>query len=87
MGKPWKTEFDIWIYPTLPEGMRVATREDFLDEKGELILGKDFLVKSFHFDKYEAHKTRPNFCHKWGPWLKESQIFVTQNLSKKLFDK
>ena len=76
MEKPWKTEFGIWIYPTLPEGMRVATREDFLDDKGELILGKDFLVKSFHFDRYEAHKTTPLFYHKWEEWLTAKSIFI-----------
>ncbi len=75
MQKPHKNEFGIWIYPTLPEGMKVATREDFLDKNGQLILGKDFLVKSFHFDRYEAHKTTPIFFQKWEEWILHNHIY------------
>jgi len=44
--------------------MRVASREDFLEEIGKIIKGKDFLVKSFHFEGFEAHTTTPAFYDK-----------------------
>ena len=77
MQKPYKSSLGIWIYPTLPPGMKVATRENFLDENGQLVLDRNFLVKSFHFDRYEAHKTSPAFFKKWNPWLIESKIFMS----------
>jgi hypothetical protein len=76
MDKPWKSSLGIWIYPTLPPGMRIAVREDFLDQNQQLITGKDFLVKSFHFDRFEAHKTSDNFFQKWKLWLDENHLYV-----------
>jgi hypothetical protein len=76
MQEPYKSSLGIWIYPSLPPGMKVATKEDFLEKNGQLILGKDFLVKSFHFDRYEAHITTLNFLDKWDLWLKENNIYV-----------
>lgn len=75
MDKPWKNDFGIWIYPTLPPGLRVACKADFLDDTGQLIMEKNFLVKSFHYNRYEAHKTKAGFSEKWGVWLAEDHIF------------
>lgn len=76
MQKPYKSSLGIWIYPTLPPGMKVATREDFLDESGRLIINMNFLAKSFHFNRYEAHTTTREFFEKWNPWLIEHNVYV-----------
>lgn len=76
MKEPYKSSLGIWIYPTLPPGMKVATREDFLDENGRLILNMNFLAKSFHFNRYETHTTSQFFFEKWNPWLLENQIYI-----------
>lgn len=78
MEKPiaYKNEHGIWIYNRLPEGIRVATIDDFLDVNGELKLGVNFLAKSFHFPRYEAHVLKPNFMSKWQIWLVQRHLFV-----------
>lgn len=72
----FKNEFGIWIYNSLPNSMRVATKQDFCDTNGEVIIGKKFLVQSFHYQRYEAHYTRDNFFIKWDEWLNNYHIFI-----------
>ncbi len=71
-----KNEHGTWIYNRLPEGMRVATRDDFFDEDKEIILNKPFLARSFHYPRYEAHSTKLNFMEKWEYWLLNNHIFI-----------
>jgi len=71
--------FTAWKAPVrlrLLDGMRVAIREDFLDEHGNLILDKDFQVHSYHYERYEAHKTTPVFLKKWEEWLIDNRIYI-----------
>lgn len=78
MEKPiaYKNEHGIWIYNQLPQGMRVAIKEDFVDENGDLKMGKKFLAQSFHYPRFEAHDTHSNFFNKWSIWLNNNKIFV-----------
>ncbi len=66
------------IYPTLPSGMRVATIKDFVDEREVVKNDIPFLVKSFHYDRYELHKSKAGTPEKWKEWLEAGHIFVKQ---------
>lgn len=80
MNQPiaYKNEHGIWIYHRLPQNMRVATLNDFINKEGNLILGKKFLAKSFHFPRYEAHEVKQNFIEKWEHWLINKTLFILQ---------
>lgn len=77
----YKSESGIWIYTSLPEKMRVAELSDFIDQIGNIVLGINFLARSFHFSRYEAHKTKDNFLDKWKHWLDSEYIFVKEEFS------
>lgn len=66
------------IYPALPEGMRIATIKDFVDDREVEKIDIPFLAKSFHHERYELHKSKAGTPKKWEPWLQAGHIFVKQ---------
>lgn len=56
----WKCEISgIWIYRVLPEGMRLATRND-LNPDGRRIIGLKYMLKSWISEMYEAYTLGEN---------------------------
>ena len=76
--QPYKHEAGIWMYPTLPPGMRAATPEDF-QVNGDLNYGLHYLIHSYYSDEFEAHIVKPGFIlDKITPWLDDNRIYVKQ---------
>jgi len=56
----WKCKLTgIWIYKELPEGMRLATRDD-LNPEGRRMVGLKYLLKSWVSEMYEAYTLGEN---------------------------
>jgi hypothetical protein len=71
----------IWVYPTLPDGMRAATVDDVLDRNGRPRTGTWFIIHSFIYDDYQAYVVKPTFdLAYWRPWLDAGRMWVKENV-------
>jgi hypothetical protein len=78
--KPKKDENGFWYYDQVPENFRQASREDFFTDDGKLIIEKPYLIKSHHFNKVEAHRTKAGFdVDNLLPWLDERRVYVLKD--------
>lgn len=69
----------IWVYPTLPDGMRKATMEDLLDGKGRPRIGTWFIIHSFWYNEYQAYVVKNNFkFDEWRVWLEAGRMWVRE---------
>jgi hypothetical protein len=80
MNKPFRNaDSGVMIYPELPENMRVATKDDFVDTRGVEIVDLPFLAKSFHNNnRFELHKSKAGTVEKWKEWIDAKHIFIKQ---------
>lgn len=71
----------IWVYSTLPDGMRKATIEDLLDGNGRPRIGTWFLILGFIYEEYQSYVVKPTFdIGYWRPWLEAGRMWVKDNV-------
>lgn len=78
MSNAYMGEFGLWIYRSLPPGMRVATLNDFQNERGAELYGVKFLVHSYHSNHFEYHVSKHNVIEKFRPWIEDSRVYVKE---------
>ena len=76
MQEPYKHK-GLWYYPELPDYMRLATIEDFVDFRGKAIVGVKFLVIEDSTGQYEAHIiSHSDDLHRWIEYIFVNRIYV-----------
>jgi len=75
--KPYRCpNTNVPIYPSLPEGMKVATASDLWTTSG-LPHNRTVLVKSFHTGLYQAYTINMFMENHWViPFLEENHVFI-----------
>lgn len=64
------TELGGKYYEQLPEGTRIASIDDFYDHRGNLAIGKAFLVNSMiNPDRYWANRIKACFTYREADFL------------------
>jgi hypothetical protein len=66
----------ILIYRVKPEGVRVASRDDFFDKRGIERIGFNFLLHTYYSNNYEVHKAKQGSYAKFQEWIEDGRVFV-----------
>lgn len=75
---PYRGLTGVWIYNSKPEGLRLATKNDFFDQRGAERTGFSFLVHTYKSDNYEAHTARVGSYKKFKEWIEDGRAYVKQ---------
>jgi hypothetical protein len=64
-------------YESLPEGWKAASESDFFNEDDLFIIGKPFLIHSYHSNRFECYRIRSKESFaRLRPWIDDGRVYV-----------
>jgi hypothetical protein len=68
--------YGLWIYTSLPGGMRKAVVKDFVLAGGQPEIGLKFLVACHNSPEFEAHASGSESLDKWYGHIEAGRVYV-----------